>query len=227
VFEGGDQRQDAQRLSNLASVLASKFCVRWMEEESPMAWPPEIRPASWTTVYRFVRSQEETGREIAIRHLERILEQDPLYRPAKFLLGYAKFRDGETERAEQLFSSLTQPFNEQRRLKLQDGMDKWTGEKSLHWLIQNSRIRHSLFQWIDPWIDGFSHITTLVHGSVLYRMTEAWARIDKRNVKPTKNRPFFDNTLDQLVFEIDPRCVVPPPVMRTQSRMSIRLRSGC
>jgi hypothetical protein len=167
AFEGGDQRQDAQRLSDLASVLASKYCVRWMEESTMAWWPPEIRPASWTTVYRFVRSQEQEGaeRKIAIKHLERTLEQDPLYRPATFFLGYARFLEGETERAQQLFSSLTRPFNEQADLRVQGGLDKWTQQR-LSWIIRHKGVRSALFPWIDPmdrWHVAHRHVNSRRH----------------------------------------------------------------
>jgi hypothetical protein len=45
-----DRREDAQYLADLATVLACKFSVRWMEKMSP-----DRRPSSWQTVYNMSR----------------------------------------------------------------------------------------------------------------------------------------------------------------------------
>jgi hypothetical protein len=51
VLASDDRREDAQYLSDLATVLACKFSVRWMENKMP----PDRRPSSWQTVYNMVR----------------------------------------------------------------------------------------------------------------------------------------------------------------------------
>jgi hypothetical protein len=54
AMTAADRRQDASYLADLATVLACKFSVRWMEHITP-----DRQPASWQTVYDMSRGLAE------------------------------------------------------------------------------------------------------------------------------------------------------------------------
>jgi hypothetical protein len=60
-----DPREDARRLANLATVLACKFFISWLEMESTKPArglrSPETKPASWQTVHDFASALSAIG----------------------------------------------------------------------------------------------------------------------------------------------------------------------
>jgi hypothetical protein len=182
VLAALDHREDVQRLSDLATVLACKIFMRWTQK-----LPPPMRPSSWQTIYHFAHAinaleePPETGarrsRQMACAHLRRIAQLDPMYRPATFFLGVASLMEGETAEAERAFCSLVEIFNHNANLHLEVAKQKWamTG-------IQDGLTQGQL-KVLEPWIKQWMHVHSTLLGGRLYRIAKEWPSFPDRLVR--------------------------------------------
>ena len=94
---------------------------------------------------------------------------DPLYRPARFLLGYAYLARGDAENAERIFETLTAPYVE--------SLGKAAAELRSEWMEGKPRLGRVtkrlpvIRRWIQYWVDAFPFMM----GGKLTVAAEAWA----------------------------------------------------
>src|SRR5271165_939336 len=139
--------------------------------------------------------------QIAIDHLIRITEEDPLYRPAQFFLAYATLMAGYTQKAQELFAALVEPYNEQASVLFDNLKEQWPRVGLRHgWIFRFKPIRPILLPWLKRW----QHITALVSGGTLYRMSRYWAEFDQRlaQFEDAKGKSDPEAQIERISFQV-------------------------
>jgi hypothetical protein len=138
------------------------------------------------------------ARATAARHLQRIAERNPLYRPALFTLGYLRLLDGDTDEAERIFTDLTERFNEEAKLQLAHAQELWSQTGLTYGFALKFRpLRRSIRPWLEQWV----HIVALLEGGEFYKAAIRWARFDERRNGLYRARD-RDKTAEQAMFHL-------------------------
>lgn len=195
-----DNKEDQQRLSSLAMVLA---CKLWFALSGGAQ--ADFQPQSWKTFYHFIRGLQALKRnqndptdtaaqEEAVRHLRCVTELlDPFYRPARFFLAFAHLSRGETEAAQKFLASLMEPIEKSAADFLEKVKEAWLNkpirvrvlrfvlraEERLGRLLPDSWQESSSFRFFRHWSDLYEDVFVHLHGGKLYIYAKLWERFPK------------------------------------------------
>jgi hypothetical protein len=112
--------------------------------------------------------------EVAIENLKVIgSEIDPLYRPARYMLGHAYLLNGDAINAVQVFQELIKEFEETASHSIDKLRAEWTRRPPR--LVNFAKRIPFIHLWLQRWVD----ITRSVIGGDLYRAAQAWDEIKK------------------------------------------------
>jgi tetratricopeptide (TPR) repeat protein len=120
------------------------------------------------------------SRAAALSQLAR--DEDPLYMPAAFVLGYIHLRRGEAENARQAFDPLIQPFKREREHAVALLRSRFVQPASMFLiLVKPSKV-------IRRWEGYFAQQITYLHGGRFYMAAAAWERIKQERAEEEAGR---------------------------------------
>lgn len=119
------------------------------------------------------------SRAAALSQLAR--DEDPLYMPAAFLLGYIHLRRGEAENARQAFDPLIQPFNREIDHAVALLRSRFVQQPRFLIFANHSKL-------ISRWKEYFAQQITYLHGGTFYRAATTWERIKQERAEEEAGR---------------------------------------
>jgi hypothetical protein len=107
--------------------------------------------------------------------------EDPLYIPALFLLGYIHLRRGESEQAREAFDPIIQPFERETEHAVALLRSRFVTRPRFLKLVRKSEI-------IRQWAKYFQRQITYLHGGAYSRAADTWQRIKTERAEEEAGR---------------------------------------